>query len=1799
MLSKKLSLLSIVLVLAGTLQSNAQKANYTASWEVKNPFTHNVFIENKGQFPATLEDAVKQPILYYSVKGSMYLFFSQNSVTFLNSKLQKKDDNGDEKGGDRDKELVSVPELMSITWDGANSNPEVTVENESADYYTYSIPHDKSGMGTITAHGWSKLTYHNLYNGIDVVFYYPNKGGLEYDIIVHPGADPSIVKMNYTGAKPLLKAGNIYLSSFSEFTDHAPTTKDENGNNITSTYTLNNNSVSFRVGNYDRSKTITIDPWVTTTSFTTTNSAYDIGYDVYGNVYAYGGGATTDYQLQKYNGSGVLQWTYTTTFPVFGLSAHAYGDLVTDTRTGVSYVMASEEPTGCPIISISPTGAVIHTYPGTSSVSELWRIDLDYCHNLLIIGSGENGGPYQGETIDTALTTFTPVNVLNYDSSFHDMCLLALDQQGHAYMAQSEASGASTQNMFNNVFMQLPIPSLIPSAYFISDGYTFQEIGSIKYYPGGGFGPVVGNGMNGMAANKSMVVTYDGATVKKWTTTGTLKKSATTGGASFTQGGIDLDCQGHIYAGNGSTIAVYDSTLASLGTIAVANTVYDLKIAGNDMAYACGKTFVGAYKNTYISKMVTITATAPTACSACNGQATANVSCGSGTYTYKWSNGATTSTITGLCQGIYSVTVTDASTCAGAGREDTAMVKFIIAGGPTLSISSKTNALCNGGGGGSATVNATGGSPFTYSWSPSGGTNATATNLSEGTYTVTVTNSSGCISVDTVNISQPSQIQIGITIAPACSGNNGSATAIPSGGVGPYTYSWAPSGGTNATASGLGAGSYTVTVKDNNGCTQTQAVKVTTATGVGPTVTVNPITPASCSVCNGAASVTASGGTAPYTFNWSNGATTSAVSNLCGATYTVSVGSAGDTAIVPFYTEDFGTLGAGWTLNIAGSGTPGTHPNKWVVDNNTSLCNVGGNYLHVACSSTNTYYTCTAGAHYDPGNPVGDNSATDLYASSPNINTSGQSGMVISFTYQCEGNVSGTSSADYSLLSFSSNGGTTWNDQPTKYANTTTCTKVSVPIPAMYDGLTNFRYAFRWINKGKGGNGSDPGMCVDSISIGSKSFVTGCPTSQVINVPPNGSFSVSVTPTSASCGANNGSATVTPTPTGAYTYKWSNGQTTQTASNLASGSYTVIVSVSGGCADTTTVTINNSGGPSVSSITRTDVLCNGGNTGDATANVTGGATPYTYNWSSGQTTSSASNLPAGTYTCTVKDKNGCQTTDTVIITQPSPITAKVTGTTQANCGSTNGSATISASGGTGALKYSWSPSGGTSLTASGLGAGSYTCTITDANNCTQTVTASISNTGGATVSSTSKDPLCNGNKGSAIVVVTSGTGPYTYTWPVGTTSFDSSATNLAAGTYICAVTDKNGCITNDTIIITQPTALAGTPVVTNANCGASDGSAVMYATGGTGTYTYSWSGGQTTSSIINQPAGSYTCTITDGNGCTKPVSVLISNANAPTVSAVQTNEKCFGDNIGTATVTATGGSGSYTYSWSSGQTTSSISNVGAGTYTCTVTDGSGCKSFDTVKITQPTALASTITPTPAVCGTPGSAKVTPVGGTGPYSYSWSTAPVQTTNPATGLTAGNYTCTVTDANGCTQQLNTTITGSSGPVVTISADTIIKQGSSVTISATGGGTYAWSPSTGLGCSTCASTTADPTKSTTYCVLVTDIASGCSDSACMTINVEVPCGAVWVPNAFSPNGDNENDRECVYGGCLETLDFSIFDRWGNRVFHTTDPSQTCWDGIYNGKVMNTGVFVYYLDAVKTNGDKVTLKGNITLLR
>ncbi|MNS00982.1 hypothetical protein D3C72_322560 [compost metagenome] len=307
--------------------------------------------------------------------------------------------------------------------------------------------------------------------------------------------------------------------------------------------------------------------------------------------------------------------------------------------------------------------------------------------------------------------------------------------------------------------------------------------------------------------------------------------------------------------------------------------------------------------------------------------------------------------------------------------------------------------------------------------------------------------------------------------------------------------------------------------------------------------------------------------------------------------------------------------------------------------------------------------------------------------------------------------------------------------------------------------------------------------------------------------------------------------------------------------------------------------------------------------------------------------------------------------------------ASVGAQTNVSCnGGSNGSATVNVTGGTGAYTYSWAPSGGTAATASGLAAGTYTVTVTDANSCTTTQSFTITEPTLLVASAGSQTNVsCNGgSNGSATVNVTGGTGTYTYAWaPSGGTA--ATASGLAAGTYTITVTDANGCTATQSFTITEPAALvaiAGSQ--TNVSCnGGSNGSATVNVTGGTGIYTYAWApSGGTAATATGLTAGTYTVTVTDANGCFTTQSFTITEPTILAASTSQNNVSSAGGNDGSATVNVTGGTGTYTYSWApSGGTGATASGLAAGAYTVTVTDANGCIHTETFSIIEPATLS--------------------------------------------------------------------------------------------------------------------------------------------------------------------------------------------------------------------------------------------------
>jgi hypothetical protein len=584
-------------------------------------------------------------------------------------------------------------------------------------------------------------------------------------------------------------------------------------------------------------------------------------------------------------------------------------------------------------------------------------------------------------------------------------------------------------------------------------------------------------------------------------------------------------------------------------------------------------------------------------------------------------------------------------------------------------------------------------------------------------------------------------------------------------------------------------------------------------------------------------------------------------------------------------------------------------------------------------------------------------------------------------------------------------------------------------------------------------------------------------------------ITISGTPIQVSCfGGTNGSVAITALGgLGPYTYTWSpapgSGQGTANASVMAAGTYTLMVHDISTGVGSYTVTITQ---PSILGATSSVVNenCNGGTNGSATSIGSGGSAPYLYSWAPPATgnASTSTALAAGTYSCTVTDNMGCTTSVSATITQPPSISGTITAYNNVSCsGGNDGTATVTVTGGTGALTYSWHPTGGSVSTASSLTAGSYTCFITDANGCfSMSASANLSQPSKVLASSvlSSNDPACYaGNTGNASVSVSGGTGAYTYSWnPTGTNT--AAASNLIAGTYTCQVTDANGCMTNSTLTLGQPPQLVLNPSFVQSNCNSSTGSASVTVSGGVVPYTYSWTSPiSSNSSVSGLPAGTYSVLVTDYNACNMSTSITVTN-QMPSLSLAQTNVNCYGSLNGSATASITGGTAPFTYSWSptpgGGQGSLSATAMGAGTYTFQVTDGHTCNVMATTTISQPLAIAVATSPnSPACSGSAnGSIGVTASGGVGAFTYSWNPTPSlgQGTPNASGLSAGTYSCLVTDGNGCAFQATATVTNPNSISLTVNPIQASCGGicdGSIGTTVTGGTppfTYNWSPSGG---------------------------------------------------------------------------------------------------------------------------------------
>ncbi|WP_185155477.1 putative Ig domain-containing protein [Rudanella paleaurantiibacter] len=848
-----------------------------------------------------------------------------------------------------------------------------------------------------------------------------------------------------------------------------------------------------------------------------------------------------------------------------------------------------------------------------------------------------------------------------------------------------------------------------------------------------------------------------------------------------------------------------------------------------------------------------------------------------------------------------------------------------------------TNVSCNGGANGSLVASVSGGvGPFTYNWtpgSPSGDGTTTITGLAAGSYTITVTDGQGTTATAVGTVTQPPTLVINTfsqTNVSCNGGSNGSASVTPSGGVGGYTYSWAPSGGTNAAATGLAAGSYTVTVTDANACTTTRSFNITQP----PVLAISNFsqTNVSCNGSNtGTATVTPSGGAGGYTYSWApSGGTNATATGLVAGTYTVTVTDANACTTTRSFTitqppalavSNFSQTnvscngGSNGSASVTPSGGAGGYTYSWAPSGGTNATATGlvaGTYT-VTITDANA---CTTTRSFTITQP-------------PVLASSGNQTNV-----SCNGGSNGSATVTPS----GGAGGYTYSWAPSGGTNATAT------------GLVAGTYTVTV---------TDANACTTT-----RSFTITQPPTLVINT---------YSQTNVSCnGGATGSATVTPSGgTGSYTYSWApSGGNGATATGLAAGSYTVTVTDANGCVATRSFTITQPPALTVTT-SQTNVNCNGGNTGVASVSVSGGAGGYTYSWApSGGNGATATGLAAGSYTVTITDANACVATQTFTITQQAAISITPSQTNVTCNGLTNGTAAVSVSGNSGPYTYSWAPSGGNGATATGLAAGSYTVTVTDANGCVATQTFTITQPNALVLGGNQTNVSCNGGAtGSATVSASGNPGPYTYMWaPSGGSA--PTASGLTAGIYSVTVISGNGCTATRSFTITQPPLLAATTSQTDVSCnGGSTGSASVTPSGGVGGYTYLWSpSGGTAATATGLTAGNYSVLVTDANGCTLTRNFTISQPPVLSVGVSQTNVSTFAATDGRASVSVSGGAGSpYMYDWTpgnpTGDGTNTISGLAAGLYNVLITDPNGCTISQSVTITQPGQLT---TPAPVV-----------------------------------------------------------------------------------------------------------------------------------------------------------------------------------------------------------------------------------------
>ncbi|MDO9188065.1 MAG: PKD domain-containing protein [Bacteroidia bacterium] len=1179
-----------------------------------------------------------------------------------------------------------------------------------------------------------------------------------------------------------------------------------------------------------------------------------------------------------------------------------------------------------------------------------------------------------------------------------------------------------------------------------------------------------------------------------------------------------------------------------------------------------------------------------------DGSVSASAANGTGPYTYIWTPGNLTGqNIANLNAGTYTVTAADSKGCLITNSDTITQPTQIVL------TTSGVNSDCGQPNGQTSVVVTGGTSPYTYLWSPTGGTNATAPGLISGAYTVVVTDSTGCSATQFGNVDENSAPTASIysVINVSCyGGSDGSAKVATSGGIGPFTYSWMPSGGTDSIATGLAAGSYTVTVSGTNGCKALATINPGITQPLPILINVTKTTVSCFGGNDGTASAIASSGTPGYTYKWlPSGTTGASITNLSAGTYTIEVTDNNNCVqTMPVIIIEPGQVSA-------------------IISSTTNVKCLGE-------------YNGTATAIVSGGTPVYNYNWMPWGGNGP-IGTGLSAGTYTVSVTDIKGCID-TSSVTITEPSQALSA--------TSIVSSGTCFGASNAAVGIHPAGGTPIYSFQWtpsVSLNDTASGLAPGNYTITVTD-----YNSCKANLSVSISEPSEINGTLITINPACGLSNGSiSSQVSGGTFPYTYLWSLGAATTSAlTGLGTGVYNLLVTDASGCTKSLSANLTIAPGPSIAFSSINNVSCNGGSDGSATITITQGLAPYIINWSpSGGNSLTASGFSIGTYTVTVTDALGCEISDSVIITEPTPVDVSVSSITDVLCnGGNTGTISVAPTGGTGPLyTYLWVPGGSTLNTAYGLTMGTYTVTVMDQNNCAKAISASITQPTLLSASvDTIIDAVCYGGLGSATILASGGVLPYSYSWSAPASGqTGSEVNNVGAASYTVTVTDTNGCFTTIDVLIKQPIQVITQALANDTLCLGQTGSLSATAIGGAGNYYYAWqpSGAITSGTLPITPTSNTTYTVVafDQIGCAgtpDSVTAIVYNLDGGNVQVFGTSPICPGQSSFVYAETS-GTTGPLTYQWNNNLGTAPggylVTPSQPTTYIVTVSNMCGLNIADSVEvlfIPQPTITLSS--DTNALC-IPGSMSFFDNSLTGNLDdpitmWNWNfgdgTTSIEEDPEHNYDQSGTYqvTLVVSTSGGCSNNNSSApITINAHPIPT-AAFTVNSTNLALPVDelilnnhSTGANSYYWDFGDGS-----TSTLLNPqylynSVGVFQVQLIAMSQFGCLDTAFaeVTTNADLIFPNVFTPNPNGASGGsydiNSMDNDVFFPYVSGVIEFKIeiFNRWGEEIFESLDIKKG-WDGYYRGQICQQDVYIWKAYIKLNNGKIFHKNGDVTIL-